>query len=93
LFLGGHPDISARIPLKVGKDIPEIYRINLGLELEVAAKLKEAIACCESCGDYQSRETFQKLLSDTEKDHIIWLETQLGLIDKIGVENYLQSQM
>ena len=93
LFLEGHPDISARIPLKLGKDIPEIYRINLELELEVAAKLKAAITECESCRDYQSREVFQKLLTDTEEDHIIWLETQLGLIDKIGLENYLQSQM
>ncbi len=93
LFLEGQPDIAARAPLKVGKDIPEIYRINLELELDVAAKLKTAIAECESCRDYQSREVFQKLLSDTEEDHIIWLETQIGLIDKIGVENYLQSQM
>ena len=93
LFLEGHPDISTRIPFKVGKDIPEIYRSNLELELQVAAKLKQAIAECESCQDYQSREIFQKLLSDTEEDHIIWLETQLGLIDKVGLENYLQSQM
>jgi len=93
LFLEGHPDITTRIPLRVGKDVAEIYRINLELELEVAAKLKEAIAECESCRDYQSRKVFQRLLSDTEEDHIIWLETQLGLIDKIGLENYLQSQM
>ncbi len=93
LFLDGQPDMEARIPLRIGKDIPEIYKINLELELDVAAKLKEAIAECEACRDYQSREIFQKLLTDTEEDHIIWLETQLGLIDKVGLENYLQTQM
>mgnify|MGYP002620802725 CR=1 FL=1 len=93
LFLEGQPDIEARIPMKVGKDVAEIYRINLKLELEVAAKLKKAIADCEACQDYQSRAVFQKLLSDTEEDHILWLETQLGLIDKVGLQNYLQSQM
>ena len=54
--------------------------------------LKEAIRCCEEHSDYVSRELFEKILS-SEDNHIEWLETQLGLIDKIGIQNYQQSMM
>jgi len=59
----------------------------------VGNQLKDAIALCEQQKDYQTREILEVLLRDTEEDHAYWLEQQLGLIDKIGVQNYLQKQM
>ena len=66
---------------------------HLELEVAVDQALKEAIACCEAEQDYQTRQVLLQLLSDTEEDHIWWLEKQLALIDKIGLPNYLQSKM
>lgn len=93
LFLEGTPDLAVREGLRVGKDVPEMLENDLELELGVVAALKEAIAYCESAGDFQTREILESMLEDTEEDHTYWLEQQLGLIDKIGLENYLQSQM
>jgi len=93
LFLEGCPDVAARDPLRIGSDVPGMLKNDLTLELEVVAALKEAIALCESNKDYQTREILEELLKDTEEDHTYWLEKQLGLIDKVGLQNYLQSQM
>ncbi len=93
LFLEATPDMSQREGLKVGAAVPEMLANDLQTEYDVAAALKEAIACCEQERDYQTREILKKLLADTEEDHAYWLEQQLGLIDKIGLQNYLQSQM
>ncbi len=93
LFLEGIPDVAAREPLRIGKDVKGMLSNDLTLELEVVAALRDAIALCESHGDYQTREILEALLKDTEEDHTHWLEKQLGLIDKIGLANYLQSQM
>ena len=93
LFLGGTPDLSEQSGLRIGKTVPEMLRNDLDLEYEVVAALKEAIAVCETEQDYQSREILEAMLADTEEDHAYWLEKQLGLIDKVGLENYLQSQM
>jgi bacterioferritin len=93
LFLEGIPDLSQRSGLDVGRDVPEMLKNDLQLELGVIAALKEAINCCESEQDYQTREILEELLTDTEEDHTYWLEKQLGLINKIGLENYLQSKM
>lgn len=93
LFLEGTPDLSSRRGLLIGHDIPSMLKNDLILEMEVDAALKETIALCEQEQDYQTREILEKLLEDTEEDHIYWLEKQLGLIDKIGLQNYLQSQM
>jgi len=93
LFLEGQPDVAARAPLRIGKDVPGMLKSDLALELEVVTALKDAIALCESSKDYQTREILEELLKDTEEDHTYWLEKQLGLIDKIGLQNYLQSQM
>lgn len=93
LFLEGTPDLSQREPLKVGHDVPAMLRNDLDLELAVVAALKEVIACCESVRDYETREMLEAMLEDTEEDHAYWLEKQLGLIDKVGLQNYLQSQM
>jgi bacterioferritin len=66
---------------------------DLAIEYDVGKQLKEAIALCEVEKDFQTREILQVLLKDTEEDHTYWLEQQLGLIDKVGMQNYLQTQM
>ncbi|MFP3874264.1 MAG: bacterioferritin [Thiohalophilus sp.] len=93
LFLEGTPDLSKQDGLRIGKTVPEMLKNDLEVEYEVTAALKEAINVCEQEKDYQSREILEVLLKDTEEDHAYWLEKQLGLIDKIGLQNYLQSQM
>lgn len=93
LFLQGVPAVGNRSPLKIGKDVREMLKNDLELEYSVITALREAIAACEQEKDYQTREILETMLADTEEDHTYWLEQQLGLIEKIGIENYLQSQM
>ena len=93
LFLEGTPDLSTREGLNVGKDVPAMLKNDLALEYAVTGSLKDAIKLCEKERDYHTREILEKLLEDTEMDHAYWLEQQLGLIDKMGLENYIQSQM
>ena len=93
LFLEGTPDVSRREKLSIGGNVPEMLQSDLKLEYGVADKLKKVIAQCESVNDYQTREILERMLKDTEEDHAYWLEQQLGLIEKIGLENYLQSQV
>ena len=92
LFLEGIPDLSTREPLKVGKDVPSMLENDLALEYSVAGSLKEAISLCEKERDFQTRQVLDKLLEDTEMDHAYWLEQQLGLIERMGLENYLLTQ-
>jgi bacterioferritin len=93
LFLEGTPDVAKRNPLNVGGSVPEMLRNDLALELSVVAALREAIEFCEQHRDYRTREILRVMLEDTEDDHTHWLEQQLGLIDRIGLQNYLQSQL
>jgi bacterioferritin len=93
LFLEGTPDLSTRTGLAVGKDVPEMLKNDLALEYAVGDSLKDAIKLCEKERDYHTREILETLLEDTEMDHAYWLERQLGLIEKLGLENYIQSQM
>jgi len=93
LFLEVTPDLSQREGLNVGASVPEMLKNDLDLEYNVVGALKAAIAICEAEQDFQSREILEKLLVDTEEDHAYWLEQQLGLINKIGLENYLQSRI
>lgn len=93
LFLEGVPDMVTREPLQIGKNVPEMLQSDLNVELAVGAALKDAIALCENENDYVTREVLEQLLEDTEVDHAWWLEKQLGLIEKVGLQNYLQSQM
>ncbi|QLG87213.1 bacterioferritin [Chitinibacter bivalviorum] len=92
LFLEGIPNVAARTPLRVGKDVQEMLQFDLKTEYEVAAELKKVIAICEAEQDYVTREMLLKLLEDTEQDHAHWLEQQLNLIKAMGLQNYLQSQ-
>ncbi|TKB46304.1 bacterioferritin [Thalassotalea mangrovi] len=93
LFLEGTPNMVKRRDLMIGNDVKEMMENDLVLEMEVVQSLKDVIGICEEEQDYQSREILEKLLYDTEEDHVYWLEKQLGLIDKIGMKNYIQSQM
>lgn len=93
LFLEGVPDVASREALNIGKDVPSMLTSDLAIEYDVGRQLKEAIALCEAEKDFQTREILEVLLKDTEEDHTYWLEMQLGLIDKVGIQNYLQSQM
>lgn len=93
LFLEGTPDLSKPDALRIGATVPEMLRNDLEVEYHVVAALKTAIAICETEQDFQTREVLMTMLTDTEVDHAYWLEKQLGLIERIGLENYLQSQM
>lgn len=93
LFLEGTPDLITRPKIKVGKDVKEMLTNDLNLEYQVVEDLKKAMALCEKEQDYQTREILRQMLDDTEMDHAHWLEQQLGLIERIGMKNYQQSQM
>jgi len=85
--------LSKREPLKIGHDVPDMLRNDLDLERSVVTALREAIAYCESVKHFVTRHMLEHMLDDTADDHTHWLEQQLGLIDKVGLKNYLQSQM
>ncbi|MFT0532200.1 bacterioferritin [Castellaniella hirudinis] len=91
-MLDGLPNLQDLHKLLIGENVPEILTCDLKLETAAQATVKEAMAYCESVQDYTSRDLFQAILNDTE-EHIDWLETQLGLVDQLGLHNYLQSQV
>ncbi len=92
LMLDGLPNLQALHKLMVGETVPEILNCDLQLELVSQKTVKEGIAACEQARDFVSRELLQDILDDTE-EHIDWLETQIELVEQVGLQNYLQSQM
>ena len=92
LFLEGLPNLQDLGKLHVGQDVKECLECDLKLEMEALPALRRAIQYCENAGDYVSRHLFREILG-SEEEHVDWIETQLELIGKTGIENYLQSQM
>ena len=91
LFLDGLPNLQDLDKLLIGESVQEVLDCDLKLELAAMPRLREAIAYCETVKDYISRELFESIL-ESEEEHVDFLETQLGLIGKIGIENYIQLQ-
>jgi len=92
LFLEGLPNLQDLGKLKIGEHTQEMLECDLALEMEAIPLLREAIVYCEQVNDYVTRELFEDIL-ESEEGHVDWLETQLDLIGKIGLQNYQQSMM
>ncbi len=92
LFLEGLPNLQNLGKLLIGENTREMLECDLKLEMIACPDLKEGIAYCESVGDYVTRDLLSAIL-DSEEDHVDWLETQLSLLDRVGLENYQQSMM
>jgi len=90
LFLDGLPNLQDLGKLMIGENAPEALKCDLDLERAARPPLQEAIAYCESVRDYITRELLEDIL-ESEEEHIDWLETQLGLLDQLGLQNWLQS--
>jgi bacterioferritin len=91
LFLDGLPNLQDLNKLLIGENVQELLECDLKLEQAAMPQLREAIAYCETVKDFISRELFESIL-ESEEEHVDFLETQLGLIPKIGIENYIQLQ-
>jgi bacterioferritin len=89
LFLEGLPNMQDLGKLMIGQDVKEILTADLGLENAAIPILKEGIAHCEKVADYISRELFEKIL-ESEEEHVDWLETQLDMVERMGMQNYVQ---
>ena len=92
LFLEGLPNLQELGKLRIGEHTREVLECDLHLEMEALPELREAIAHCESVEDFVTRDLLQSIL-ESEEEHVDWLETQLELIDRVGVQNYQQSML
>ncbi|GAA0746435.1 bacterioferritin [Sphingomonas sp. ABOLD] len=89
LFLDGLPNFQLLGRLRIGENVEELLRADLALEVEAIAVLRDAIQHCESVRDFVSRDLFLKIL-DSEEEHVDTLERQFDMIERMGLENYIQ---
>lgn len=92
LFLEGLPNLQDLGKLRIGENTREIFECDLGLEMDAIPDLRDGIEYCEQVRDFVSRDLLCDIL-ESEEEHVDWLETQLGLIEKMGIENYLAEKM
>ena len=92
LFLEGLPNLQDLGTLRIGENTKEIFECDLAMELEAIPLYREAIVHCEKVKDFVTRDLLQEIL-ESEEEHVDWLETNLGLIERVGLQNYEQSQM
>lgn len=92
LFLNGLPNLQDLHRLRIGENVKELLECDLALEEAAIPELRDAVALCEREADYVSRDLLSEILED-EEEHLDYLETQLELVEKVGLENYLQSQV
>ncbi|MBT3505163.1 MAG: bacterioferritin [Piscirickettsiaceae bacterium] len=92
LFLEGLPNLQDLGALRIGEDTKEMLECDLALEHDAIPDLRDGVAYCEEVKDYVSRDLFNSIL-ESEEEHVDWLESQLGLIEKMGIENYIQAQI
>lgn len=92
LFLEGLPNLQKYGKIRVGQNIKEVMEADIAVELEAIPRLKQHIKLCEQEQDYVSRDLLASILA-SEEDHVDWLETQLGLFNKVGEQNYVQTQI
>ena len=93
IFLEGTPEVGARLPFKVTKDVHKMLADDLDAEKNVRQLLIDCIDLCFLHKDYGTKEALEPLLKDTEEDHIDWLEMQLGIINDVGIERYLAEKL
>ena len=91
LFLGGLPNLQDLGKLRIGEDVEDILKCDLALEMQAIPDLRDAIEHCESVRDYVSRDLFAKIL-ENEEEHVDWLETQSGLIERMGIAHFIHLQ-
>ena len=92
LFLDGVPNMQGLWKVKVGENVPEQLKLDLGVELEAVERLNKAIVLAVEVCDNTSREMLEEIL-ESEEEHVDWLESQLNLIDQVGAQNYLSQQI
>ena len=92
LFLEGIPNVQKLNKIDIGETVPEQLKSDLALEMEAVARLNAGIAQCLEAQDGTSRELLEHIL-ESEEEHVDWIESQLGLIEQVGVQNYLAQQI
>lgn len=92
LFLEGVPNVQRLDKIMIGESVPEILKADLALEVHALPRLNKGIETCRELGDNNSRHLLEEILQD-EEEHVDWLEAQLGLIEQVGVQNYLAQQI
>jgi bacterioferritin len=91
LFLDGLPNFQVLGRLRIGETVEEVLRADLATEAEAIPLLRDAIAHCEAVRDYVSRDLFRRIL-DNEEEHVDFLERQFDMIERMGIQNYVQLQ-